>query len=124
MLILWNLKRDDCMEKMKGNMLEEITIIEKEENGEHSRFVWSCGCITIMDGDKFTIYPCSEGCPVISHGKQVAEYYNIQHINIVAKYKKPLFEEQNGMEFPTQIMEKFNSNSRFCLQCSGCHGCR
>lgn len=38
-------------------------------------------------------------------------------------YEKPLFEEQSGMEFPMQILEKLN-DGRFCLQCSGCHGCR
>ena len=39
------------------------------------------------------------------------------------KYEKPLFEDQSGMDFPMQIVEKFNGG-RFCLQCSGCHGCR
>lgn len=102
----------------------EITLVTKEEHGKNSKFVWSCGCITIMDSDCFTIDPCSKGCPVISRAKQVAAYYNIQSVNIVAKYEKPLLEEQDGMQFPTQIMERFNADSRFCLQCSGCHGCR
>lgn len=101
----------------------EITIITKEENGKHSRFVWSCGCITIMDNNCFTIHPCSNECPVISRAKQVAAYYNIQSVNIVAKYEKPLFELQQGMQFPTQIREHFN-NGNNCKQCSGCHGCR
>lgn len=39
------------------------------------------------------------------------------------RYQKPLFEKQEQMTFPTEIMEKFNGG-RFCLQCSGCHGCR
>lgn len=39
------------------------------------------------------------------------------------KYEKPLFEKQDGMDFPKQIIEKINAG-RFCLQCSGCHGCR
>jgi len=38
-------------------------------------------------------------------------------------YEKPLFEEQSGMVFPLQIIEKFNGG-RFCVQCSSCHGCR
>jgi len=38
-------------------------------------------------------------------------------------YEKPLFEEQPGLVFPRQIMETFNGG-RFCVQCSGCHGCR
>jgi len=39
------------------------------------------------------------------------------------KYEKPLFEKQNGMEFTMDILETFNFK-RFCVQCSGCHGCR
>lgn len=104
-------------------MDEEITIVTQEENGKHSRFVWSCGCITVMDGDSFTIHTCSSDCPVISRGKQVAEFYNINSVNVVAKYEKPLFEKQESMDFPMEIIEKFN-NGRFCKQCSGCHGCR
>jgi hypothetical protein len=38
-------------------------------------------------------------------------------------YQKPIFEKQQQMTFPTEIMEKINGG-RFCLQCSGCHGCR
>jgi len=38
-------------------------------------------------------------------------------------YEKPLFEEQPGMVFPQQILEKINGG-RFCVQCSSCHGCR
>jgi hypothetical protein len=38
-------------------------------------------------------------------------------------YQKPLFEKQQKMTFPSEIMEKLNGG-RFCLQCSGCHGCR
>ena len=38
-------------------------------------------------------------------------------------YEKPLFEEQPGMVFSQQILEKFNGG-RFCVQCSSCHGCR
>lgn len=38
-------------------------------------------------------------------------------------YKKPLFEKQKGLTFPREIIEKFNGG-RFCVQCSGCHGCK
>jgi len=38
-------------------------------------------------------------------------------------YEKPLFEESNGMAFTKEIWDKFNGG-RFCIQCSGCHGCR
>ena len=38
-------------------------------------------------------------------------------------YEKPLFEKQSGMDFPMQIIEKYNGG-RFCLQCSSCHGCK
>lgn len=98
--------------------------IENEENGKHSRFVWPCGCITIMDGDSFTIHPCSNECPVIARAKQVAAYYDIKSVKIAAKYEAPKFEKQTGMTFPKDIIERFNGDSRFCLQCSGCHGCR
>jgi len=40
-----------------------------------------------------------------------------------AIYKKPLFVKENGLVFPKEIIEKFNGG-RFCVQCSGCHGCR
>ena len=39
-------------------------------------------------------------------------------------YEKPLFEEQDGLVFPRQVLEVFNGNNRFCVQCSGCDGCR
>lgn len=39
------------------------------------------------------------------------------------RYQKPLLRKQEQMIFPTEIMEEFNGG-RFCLQCSGCHGCR
>ncbi|MBA7465185.1 hypothetical protein ES707_00347 [subsurface metagenome] len=38
------------------------------------------------------------------------------------EYQKPLFEKSKGMVFTAEIWEKFNGG-RFCLQCSGCHGC-
>ncbi len=38
-------------------------------------------------------------------------------------YEKPFIEPQDGLVFPTQIMDSFNGG-RFCVQCSGCHGCR
>lgn len=39
------------------------------------------------------------------------------------RYEKPRFEERKSMDFPKEIAEKFNAG-RFCIQCSGCHGCR
>jgi len=38
-------------------------------------------------------------------------------------YKKPVFVKCEKMTFPLEIISKFNG-SRFCVQCSGCHGCR
>jgi hypothetical protein len=39
------------------------------------------------------------------------------------KYEKPKFEEAKGFSF---IQRTLNSatNTKVCLQCSGCHGCR
>lgn len=38
-------------------------------------------------------------------------------------YEKPVFEKQEGLVFPREIIEQFNEG-RFCVQCSSCHGCR
>ena len=38
-------------------------------------------------------------------------------------YKKPVFVKEKELTFPGEIIEKFNGG-RFCVQCSGCHGCR
>ena len=38
-------------------------------------------------------------------------------------YKKPVFVKEKELTFPKEIIEKFNGG-RFCVQCSGCHGCR
>ena len=38
-------------------------------------------------------------------------------------YAKPLFEKQEGLIFPMEIIEQFNG-ARFGVQCSSCHGCR
>ncbi len=43
--------------------------------------------------------------------------------NQKVKYEKPKFEEKTSMDFPKEIAEKFNAG-HFCIQCSGCHGCR
>ncbi len=40
-----------------------------------------------------------------------------------SNYEKPLFEEKKELTFPKEIWERFNGG-RFCMQCSGCHGCR
>lgn len=39
------------------------------------------------------------------------------------RYEKPMIEKQEKMTFPIDIIESFNGG-RFCVQCSGCHGCR
>ena len=39
------------------------------------------------------------------------------------KYEKPVFIKEKELIFPIEIIEKFNGG-RFCVQCSGCHGCR
>jgi len=39
------------------------------------------------------------------------------------KYKKPVFQKQKGFDFKCIINENFN-NAKYCVQCSGCHGCR
>lgn len=38
-------------------------------------------------------------------------------------YEKPLFEKQEGLIFPMEVIEQFNGG-RFCVQCSSCHGCQ
>jgi len=38
-------------------------------------------------------------------------------------YEKPVFIKEKGLTFPKEIINKFNEK-QFCLQCSGCHGCR
>lgn len=38
-------------------------------------------------------------------------------------YEKPICVKNEKMTFPMDIIEKFNGG-RFCVQCSGCHGCR
>jgi len=39
-------------------------------------------------------------------------------------YEKPLIVKYKEMTFPGDIIRKLNSDSRLCLQCSSCHGCR
>ncbi|MFA5866348.1 MAG: hypothetical protein WC891_00065 [Actinomycetota bacterium] len=41
----------------------------------------------------------------------------------ISSYQKPKLERKTSMEFPKEIAEKFNAG-KFCIQCSGCHGCR
>ena len=38
-------------------------------------------------------------------------------------YEKPTIARCARMDFPMEIMEKYNGG-RYCVQCSGCHGCR
>jgi hypothetical protein len=56
-------------------------------------------------------------------GKIVLENNQVTQNKGKVAYQKPLFIKQEEMTFPTEIIEKLNGG-RFCLQCSGCHGCR
>ena len=38
-------------------------------------------------------------------------------------YEKPVFEESEGLQFTREIWIALNAG-RYCMQCSGCHGCR
>ena len=38
-------------------------------------------------------------------------------------YEAPLFEKEDVPSFPEEIIKGLD-NSKICLQCSGCHGCR
>jgi len=40
------------------------------------------------------------------------------------KYKKPVFEKEDGLTIGKEIVKCFNKNGKFCMQCSACHGCR
>jgi len=44
------------------------------------------------------------------------------------KYEKPVFEKEKGLMIGVDIIKKFAEkngyNSKVCMQCSGCHGCR
>ena len=108
-------------------MQEQMVLptLEKQEisDDRHTRFTWSCGCVTTLDTDVLSILPCSSDCVVIERAKDVADFY---HASLVVrkKYVAPLFEKQKSMMFPYDIINKFNKDNRFCLQCSGCHGCR
>lgn len=108
-------------------MQEQIVLptLEKQEIADelHTKFTWSCGCITTLSDKFLTVIPCSSDCVVIERAKEVAEYYKASLV-VKKKYEKPLFEKQTEMTFPLDILESFNKNSKFCLQCSGCHGCR
>lgn len=55
--------------------------------------------------------------------KKLKKSENKSFVEIQTVYEKPLFKEQIGLTFPRQIWGEFNKG-RFCLYCSGCHGCR
>jgi len=38
-------------------------------------------------------------------------------------YEWPVFVKEKELTFPKEFIETFNGG-RFCVQCSGCHGCR
>jgi len=45
-------------------------------------------------------------------------------VNVIeTNYEKPVFEERKELAFPKEIWEQFNGG-KWCIQCSGCHGCR
>lgn len=46
-----------------------------------------------------------------------------KNIEIGDSYKKPEFEKEKELNFPKEIMDKFNGN-KYCLGCTSCHGCR
>lgn len=48
---------------------------------------------------------------------------SVEKVSKRGVYKKPLFEKQEGLVFPREVIEQFNGG-QFCVQCSGCHGCR
>jgi len=108
-------------------MQEQMVLptLEKQEISDerHTRFTWSCGCVTTLDTDVLSILPCSSDCVVIERAKEVANYYKASLV-VKTKYEKPLFELQKQMTFGLDILKKFNKDNHFCLQCSGCHGCR
>lgn len=48
---------------------------------------------------------------------------SVEQVRESCVYEKPVFEKQKEMVFPREVVEHFNGG-RFCVQCSGCHGCR
>ena len=48
---------------------------------------------------------------------------SIEKVKAKKVYKKPVFEKQEGLVFPREVIEQFNGG-RFCVQCSSCHGCQ
>jgi len=48
---------------------------------------------------------------------------SVEQVRKQRVYKKPVFEKQEGLVFPKEVIEQFNGG-RFCVQCSSCHGCR
>lgn len=46
-----------------------------------------------------------------------------EEVKKVSGYEKPVFEKTEGLTFPEEIIQKFNSRGYSCLQCSACHGC-
>jgi len=47
----------------------------------------------------------------------------VERVKVKKVYEKPVFEKQEGLVFPREVIEQFNGG-RFCVQCSSCHGCR
>lgn len=56
--------------------------------------------------------------------ERVKQYSGLsKEIRKETNYEKPLFEKEGEMVFPREIIEEFNG-SKYCVQCSSCHGCR
>ena len=56
--------------------------------------------------------------------ERVKQYSGLStEIREKTNYEKPLFEREEKMVFPREIVEEFNGG-RYCVQCSSCHGCR
>jgi len=47
----------------------------------------------------------------------------VERVEAKKVYEKPVFEKQEGLVFPREVIEQFNGG-RFCVQCSSCHGCQ
>lgn len=47
----------------------------------------------------------------------------VEEISQQDSYETPLFEREDVPSFPDEIIEGLD-DSKICLQCSGCHGCR
>ncbi len=47
----------------------------------------------------------------------------VENVSKRGIYEKPVFEKQERLVFPMEVIEQFNGG-RFCVQYSSCHGCQ